>query len=284
MRIAGRRADGALYLSLGGGIAVVLKGYYMTPPLDAVVVDDMGPWESANNEFAERTRVERILNTASLAPMSYFALTFEKGNPFAKKDDGDKTDKADAPFGGKKAAPFGEKTEDEAVALDKFHSLDETREEKDKKPVSEVAQAAQSGEAAAPPAVEVLNLTPVDPAEERRKKREALKGKVKAAARSKGRTADVLADEDISDEDLFAMAKELGVTLDETPDAVTLIDNTDRFKQLLASTTTAKHMQLQKDEHPFQWCMDNVIPAMEREGKAPDDPEAFCAYWKAENA
>ncbi len=37
-------------------------------------------------------------------------------------------------------------------------------------------------------------------------------------------------------------------------------------------------------DHPFTYCMANIIPAMERDGKAPSDPEAFCGWWKAEHA
>ena len=36
-------------------------------------------------------------------------------------------------------------------------------------------------------------------------------------------------------------------------------------------------------EHPFTHCREVIIPAMEAEGKAPDDPDAFCAWWKAEH-
>ena len=486
MRIAGQRADGALYLSLGGGIAVVLKGNRVTPPLDEMVVDTMGPWVSASNMYEERVRVERLLNCANLANVEYFLLAaaFEYGqraepdpdaggaepvsqstgpdpnavsqspdpdavglspdpdtisksdgpdpnavsqsltpaapatpakkNPFAKgkvkrpksvspvkavkaKGIGVPRAKsgvgvgrvgvralrnpivtmakaaaqwrlsadsasmqqniarnaiyrvvaqgleASAAFGTLTdedlfaladeltdtdlvilAAAFGVEKEDEdedmpfeeegegegeseeegdedAVALDKFHSLDKTAENKDEKePVSEIAKVAQEGEAAAPaPTEEVMNLPPAnlppapvvgpgDPIvvvspEDRKKRREQLKEKIKKAARSKGRIGDVLGDEEVDDEDLFAMAKELGVPLDETPDAVTLIDNAEKFARLLASTSIAKHIHLAGGEHPFQYCIDNVIPAMEKEGKAPDDPEAFCAYWKQEN-
>lgn len=36
--------------------------------------------------------------------------------------------------------------------------------------------------------------------------------------------------------------------------------------------------------HPFQHCMDTVIPAIEEGGASIDDPEAFCAWWKDEHA
>jgi hypothetical protein len=48
----------------------------------------------------------------------------------------------------------------------------------------------------------------------------------------------------------------------------------------LASKGLASVKALAAGDHPFQWCMDNVIPKMAEEGKEPDDPEAFCAWWK----
>lgn len=37
-------------------------------------------------------------------------------------------------------------------------------------------------------------------------------------------------------------------------------------------------------EHPFEYCMTNVVPAMAKDGKAPEDPKAFCGWWKAKRA
>lgn len=39
----------------------------------------------------------------------------------------------------------------------------------------------------------------------------------------------------------------------------------------------------QKSEHPFTYCKEHVIPAMRENGREPDDPDAFCAWWKAEH-
>lgn len=36
-------------------------------------------------------------------------------------------------------------------------------------------------------------------------------------------------------------------------------------------------------EHPFAHCLDVIIPAIEAQGHAVDDPEAFCGWWKAEH-
>jgi len=37
-----------------------------------------------------------------------------------------------------------------------------------------------------------------------------------------------------------------------------------------------------KEAHPFTYCMTHVIPAIEREKGAVDDPESFCGWWKGE--
>ena len=37
-------------------------------------------------------------------------------------------------------------------------------------------------------------------------------------------------------------------------------------------------------DHPFTYCMEVVVPAMEDAGHGPDDPEAFCGWWKSEHA
>lgn len=55
------------------------------------------------------------------------------------------------------------------------------------------------------------------------------------------------------------------------------------FRALLESADL-KGLKDPGDEHPFSYCMENVIPAMREKGKEPDDPEAFCGWWKAEHA
>lgn len=57
----------------------------------------------------------------------------------------------------------------------------------------------------------------------------------------------------------------------------------NKFRALL-DASTARHLEPSAGEHPFTYCMEHVIPAMEEEGKAPEDPKAFCGWWKAERA
>jgi hypothetical protein len=37
-----------------------------------------------------------------------------------------------------------------------------------------------------------------------------------------------------------------------------------------------------QEEHPFTYCMDHIIPKLKAQGREPDDPNAFCAWWKKE--
>jgi len=74
MRIAGRRTDGAMYVTLGGGIAVILKGNRVTPPLDQLVVERMGPWEPAENGWQARRDVVAKLHLARVGPLPQFQL------------------------------------------------------------------------------------------------------------------------------------------------------------------------------------------------------------------
>jgi hypothetical protein len=253
MRISGRRKDGALYLSMGAGVAVILRGVRVSPPIDESAIDLMGPWAWSpdDNTDAKKLAVEKRLDHAHVTTdvIHLGLMSFE---------DGKKTDE----------------------------------------PVSDIAESAQKTDekAKGEEDIEVINLQPdaiavakTDeppnphfPAEERTKKRHALKDKIRGSVKSQKKVADVLEDEDITDDDLYAMAKSLGITDAEHPGAVRLVDNATRFRALLASTTLAKHLA-DKQEHPFTYCRDHIIPKMVEEGKGPDDPDAFCAWWKQEN-
>lgn len=49
----------------------------------------------------------------------------------------------------------------------------------------------------------------------------------------------------------------------------------------LLDTPELRALKADRDEHPFTYCMQTVVPAMKN---TPDDPEAFCGWWKAEYA
>lgn len=286
MKIAGRRADGALYLSIGGGLAVILRGDRVSAPHDESEIERMGPWTWApdDNTFEARQAIQRKVDRASVVMLNNFQLAAPP--PWLDKKiegegegegEGEKKDAGPQP---KKDGLFVKK--EEAVALDDSIPAEK---DKDKKPVSEIAQTAQAGEAAAPaPQEAVMNLPPPpDPVEERKKKREELRGKINGTLKSQKKVSDMLGDEEVSDDDLYAMAKALHIHV--PPGTLTLTDNAVKFQRLLASTTVARTKHLaDAGEHPFTYCKENIIPSMEKEGKAPDDPDAFCAWWKSENA
>lgn len=184
MRISGRRKDGALYLSMGAGVAVILRGDRVSPPLDESALDALGPWVAFSDDNTESAKasVQRRLDHATVTTnvISLGLMSFE-----------------------------------------------------DKPAVTDVAEQAQDADKkGAPPKEEVINLPPTDaapaipnpvfPVDERKKKRGELKEKIRAHATSKNRVADVLEDDGISDDDLYEMAKSLGVTDAEHPGAVKL--------------------------------------------------------------
>jgi len=77
MKIAGQRVDGALHLALGGGVSVVLRGQHMSRPLDESVAERMGPWHAVVSSFDSRRRVERMLETARVVPISQLAISLD---------------------------------------------------------------------------------------------------------------------------------------------------------------------------------------------------------------
>ena len=52
MKIVGLRRDGVLFVTAGSGVAVMLKGDRVTPPLDALTVDRLGPWDLGGYDVA----------------------------------------------------------------------------------------------------------------------------------------------------------------------------------------------------------------------------------------
>ena len=140
MKITGQRTDGALYLSMGGGLAVILKGEKVSPTLDESVVEGMGPWLPGDNSFHARRATARALELARVASLDYFSLN----------------------------------------------------------------------------------------------------------------------------------------------ERATLLAKAEEYKQLLSLVDPT--MLASNPEHPFDHCMTVIVPAMEKQGKAPDDPKAFCGWYKAEKS
>jgi len=88
MEIAGQRLDGALYVAIGGGMAVVLKEARVSRPLALSVVDSMGPWTPTDNSWPARRAVEARLRVARHATVESFLppmtvdLDDAPGHPF----------------------------------------------------------------------------------------------------------------------------------------------------------------------------------------------------------
>lgn len=74
MKILGRRADGALQLSIGAGMAVLLRGTITSPPVSILVSDKLGPWHPVDNSLETRRVAERRLNAARVVPIGMFNL------------------------------------------------------------------------------------------------------------------------------------------------------------------------------------------------------------------
>ena len=74
MQIVGQRRDGALFVHVGGGVAVILHGDRITPPSEDKVIGELGPWQPADNSFEARQRMMKRLEHARVAPLASFHL------------------------------------------------------------------------------------------------------------------------------------------------------------------------------------------------------------------
>ena len=266
MRIAGQRADGALFVALGDGLAVVLKGNRVTPTVDQSVAELLGPWTPVDNSLEQRRSASRALELARVASMDYFQLRAPTGvgheeielGLFGKKDDDEK-----------KPGLFEKKVEEKVEektpgVLEKKVAVEEKKvEETPDKPVSDIAAEPVlpvpgiplPGEPSIRPD-ETINLPSVNPVDDWKKKRGELREKLKSAARSKGRLGDTVGDDEITDDDLFALAKELKVKV--PPGTLVLTDYATRYTRLLARTRArqasrgwrASVLLLHGDRHP----------------------------------
>ena len=94
MRLGGTRADGAVYLLYGGGLAVILKGDRISPTVDDSVVEAYGPWVTpTEHRLDERRRLQAKADLAKVVPVERFALA--DAEPDAEpSDDNDPLDAA----------------------------------------------------------------------------------------------------------------------------------------------------------------------------------------------
>lgn len=78
MRIAGRRADGALHLVLGGGLSVILRADTASPPSDAAAAAKLGPWHLSDDSLAHRQIIAKRLDRAKVVPLYSLAMSFDE--------------------------------------------------------------------------------------------------------------------------------------------------------------------------------------------------------------
>ena len=75
MQSGGVRSDGAQYLVLGGGLACILRGLHISPPVDESVVDQMGPWRPVP---MDRRHLQKLADRARVLPLQRFRLDWDE--------------------------------------------------------------------------------------------------------------------------------------------------------------------------------------------------------------
>ena len=75
MRVAGIRADGAVWLNLDGGMAVILNENRCSPPVDPLACEKLGPWDDAHGiSGSDRRELQQRLDRARTVPFATFLL------------------------------------------------------------------------------------------------------------------------------------------------------------------------------------------------------------------
>lgn len=73
MRLVGRRQDGAEFIALGGGLAVMMRGGRVTPPVAEEVIHGLGPWVPVAERPTQHA-LQKSLDAARTTPVEAFAL------------------------------------------------------------------------------------------------------------------------------------------------------------------------------------------------------------------
>lgn len=74
MRIHGKREDGTLFVSIGGGLGVLLRGTAASKATDLATLQKMGPWESQSNDSLNVRQVAKQLERAKTVSLSNFQI------------------------------------------------------------------------------------------------------------------------------------------------------------------------------------------------------------------
>lgn len=78
MKIIGRRPNGAVLVSIGDGVGVILHDRYASRPFDLAVLSKLPGWQPTENTLDERRAAERQLLTSRLAELEHFDLDWKK--------------------------------------------------------------------------------------------------------------------------------------------------------------------------------------------------------------
>ena len=74
MKIIGQRPDGSMLLSLGAGIAVIMRGAFASRPIDLGVAHGMGPWTRTDDSLEQRRAAQKSLDRARVVAIQQFKI------------------------------------------------------------------------------------------------------------------------------------------------------------------------------------------------------------------
>jgi len=274
MRIAGRRSDGALHLALGGGLSVILRGDHASPPTDETRAMKMGPWYPADDSLAARQLTARRLERARVVTVTNLDMSFDEQRErvcCALRE------LYGMPGGGYGSMPM-------PMSMDLWIPTNGLGDDwvvfcKDGKHYVIGYSIAPNGKVAfegTPEEVVQTWQTLVErAAEEWAEHQTGMEPPSEGGGMERSLKADKKAERKAS------WWKEFKASRAAMQKLSAKAGNYSETYAALAAAPAVKALAYE-GPHPFSYCMDTVIPAMEKDGKGPDDPESFCAWWKGE--
>jgi hypothetical protein len=259
MRIAGRRSDGALHLVLGGGLSVILRASLASPPTAEEQAAKMGPWYPADDSLAARQQTAKRLNVARVVPVHNLSMSFDEIRERVVAALRAMLGMPNYGIG----SPYPSTMDlwipqnglgDDWVVYTVY--------------VPSGSKNYVVGYSIAPSGDVTFEDTP----------EEVVQSWETLAEKAAGDYADAtaLSKRQTSWWKEFKASRAASAKLSLKP-----ADYGATARALMAESASAKHLAYD-GPHPFSYCINTVVPAMEQDGKGPDDPEAFCAWWKGE--
>jgi len=293
MRVLGER-QGMLAVDVGGGVAVLLDGDRCSPPLGLQQIGTLGPWTPTRHD---PWAVTQRLRKARTVPVE--VLLGVRGNYPGAMYPGERDTRAnrvmtpgmkvkarDGSFKGKVVGPVANNPDllrvqkgvaadgspDESNMWRSDLELDNEDEATETGPEDEMAEATAGD---VKPGDRILDpygggdqtVHEVDRVTDGR-------GNTKTVVTKTGRQMPL---GHASHAVTVVKAKALSYTPEQAVEFKALLDG---LTLDLASTSGDDGSA---SEHPFTHCMEVIIPAMEKQGKAPDDPKAFCGWYRAQH-